>query len=386
MLATAMSRTGPRPRRAAKVCWNCAWLSASGLAALIGCSPEEPWLLPGLSRVTADPAVSVADWVAEPIREYGSLDGPLQFSLPVAVTALPDGAIVVADAHKCALVIVERPSGRFREQWGRCGEGPGEFGFISAIAASRDSLFVYDHSRHEMAVWSFTGEESRRIRIQEPSEDTRYFRLVHIGVLDDTTLVASTEMIASTSVGLIDSRTGNWRGTLLGAPAIATYPDSPIQQMGGTCVRPGSAEPIVAILNDWAPEVVGLNPYTKSESFHYLTDIGHPPKLNSKGKWRSDLYSTQILCGASIMTSRIATLSPEDWLADINADIKATMVVLEARRYDGQLLMRQYVDDENSLLRAAPAAFKGDTLFAISHGVRFYPVVVEIVFRPNPRS
>ncbi len=130
-----------------------------------------------------------------------------------------------------------------------------------------------------------------------------------------------------------------------------------------------------------------MDPYTRAERFHYLTDLDRPPVPHRGDEWISGLRSSEIRCGASMTVGRAAAVDPEDETGDMKTE-RASMVVLEARDYNGQLRMRQFVDDKNSLLRAVPAAFRGDTLFAISHSVRLHPIIVEIVFRPTslPRT
>ncbi len=94
------------------------------------------------------------------------------------------------------------------------------------------------------------------------------------------------------------------------------------------------------------------------------------------GPWRVNLN-----CGRSLMLGRVATLDPADREGDLNT-VRAAVIILEARGYDGTRLMRQFVEDRNSLLRATPRAFRGDTLFVVSERIRPYPIVGEIVFRP----
>lgn len=58
-------------------------------------------------------------------------------------------------------------------------------------------------------------------------------------------------------------------------------------------------------------------------------------------------------------------------------------MILEARAYDGTLLMRRTVEDKTSLLRGTLGAFRGDTIFLLTRSVRAYPEVGEFVLRPR---
>ncbi len=356
------------------------------LALVTGCtdSAPEPWYMPGLSHVTPESATPDSTWVAVPIREYGSLDGPVSFARPRAVATLPDGALVVSDAFTCTLTIIDRPSGTFRDRWGGCGDGPGEFRFIRAMAADGDSLFVYDQMRSEIIVLSSRGEQSRRIPIVPLGEARMPFTLSQIDVVDDSTLVVGTEAPGYGSVALIDRGTGAFRKTVIGPPPMATWSDSWIRRVGGVCVQPREAggEPAVLVANDWALEGVALDPYSGAERFHFLTDLGLPPRQRDDGVWVAGPWGVDLNCGRSLMLGRVATLDPADREGDLNT-VRAASVVLEARGYDGSLLMRWWIEDRNSLLRATPRAFRGDTLFVVSGRIRPYPIVGEIVFRPQ---
>ena len=111
---------------------------------VLGCSDsrERDWLLPDQGEVSPEVALVDSTWIAVPIREYGTLSGELTFGLPYALAILPDGALVVADAGDCTLKVIDRPSGQLANQWGRCGDGPGEFRFVRALSVHGDSLFA----------------------------------------------------------------------------------------------------------------------------------------------------------------------------------------------------------------------------------------------------
>ncbi len=354
------------------------WLAA------MGCQDQADWLLPGLSQVIPDAATPDSSWVAVPLREYGTLDGPLAFARPYAVVTLADGALVVSDAFTCTLKVIERSSGYLRSQWGGCGDGPGEFRFIRALASDGDSVFAYDQGRNEIAALSSDGREGRRMHViaQRPGP----FALSHMDVLDDSTLVVATEAPGYASVALMDRGTGRFRTTLLDPPPIATRSQAWIRHVGGVCVgaRENNGTTVVAV-SEWALEGVGLNPDSGAERFHFLTDLGLDPRLRNDGIWAPGPRDVDVRCGESLLLSRVTTLDPADRNADM-ATVRASMVVLEARGYDGRLLMRQWIDDRDSLLRGVPAAFRGDTLFVVSDRIRPYPIVGEIVIRPAAQS
>ena len=356
--------------------------------AALGCGdgpPVREWHLPELSRVAPEVAVPDSTWNAIPIREYGTLDGELAFGMPYSVATLPDGALVVADAADCTLIVIDRPSARLRHRWGGCGEGPGEFRFIRTLTIHGDSLFVYDQEQNAIVVLSSAGVEARRIVVRGLREQRGPFTLSHLDVLDDSTLLVSTEAPGHSSVALMSRQTGEIRNVLVGPPPIATRSDAWIRRMGGSCVQPGAEAPVIIAMSEWAMEGVGLDADTKAERFHFLSDLNLPPRLRSDGIWAPGPWGVDLRCGKSLLLGRVTTLAPADRNAPIGT-ARASSVVLEARGYNGSLFMRWWIADKHSLLRGVPSAFRGDTLFVISTRSRPYPIVGEVVFEPNRRK
>lgn len=115
------------------------------LASLAGCSPE-------VAEGDADPGDLPAwgDSVAlvEEVR-IGSLDGdePYMFAYVAGVAPASDGTVFVADMQNFVVRRYAR-DGTFLHEFGRAGEGPGEFGYISAIQMDAEGrVVVLDQSR-----------------------------------------------------------------------------------------------------------------------------------------------------------------------------------------------------------------------------------------------
>ena len=123
---------------------------------------------------------------------------------------------------------------------------------------------------------------------------------------------------------------------------------------------------MIVVMSEWAMEGIGLDRDTKAERFRFLSDLNLPPQLRSDGVWAPGPWGVDLRCGKSLLLGRVTTLAPADRNADM-ATVRASSVVLEARGYNGSLLMRWWIDDKDSLLRGVPSAFRGDTLARISH-------------------
>jgi len=335
------------------------------------------WLLPGASRVRPEAATVDSTWGFMPIREYGSLSGGLAFGIVFDVAVLPKGDLVVADVGDCTLKVVGRPSGKLRARWGGCGDGPSEFRFPSALAVHGDTLFVYDSERNSIAVLDMNGTEVQQ-RIPVRGDVDGPFSLSHLDVLDDSTLLVSTAAVGASAVATMDRRDGTLRRVLASVPPIAES-NSGIRRMGGGCRQPKAQAPAVVAMSAWAMEGVGIVPSdVETERFHFLTDLDLPPRRSRNGNWVPGPWRVNVKCGESLFLARVTTLAEEDRYGDI-ATVQAASVIWEGRDYDGTLLMRQWITDRNSILRGAPSAFRGDTLFVISNRVRTYPVVGEVL-------
>lgn len=84
----------------------------------------------------------------EPMFTVGQLDGPPEamFTRIAGAVRLPDGRYAVADQGELRITVYDT-NGRLLSVFGREGEGPGEFGFVSGIwSAGGDTIGVWDSS------------------------------------------------------------------------------------------------------------------------------------------------------------------------------------------------------------------------------------------------
>src|SRR5690606_38462308 len=82
--------------------------------------------------------------------------GPDTFDKPSAVLVAPDGSIFVADGHDATgnnRIVKLSPEGRFLAEWGRTGDGEGEFRDPHSLAMdSRGRLFVADRGNNRIQI------------------------------------------------------------------------------------------------------------------------------------------------------------------------------------------------------------------------------------------
>lgn len=339
--------------------------------------------LRGFSTVQAGPPIPESAWTLSPLREYGSLDGPVMFVIPWAVTVLADGSLVVADLADCQISVIERPSGRLRTRIGRCGDGPGEFRIVRTVASVGDTIFVYDQGRSAIVAMARDQEgdrwvQARRITLDELGGPRA---LSHFDVIDDSTLVVVTEYPGHAAVILVDRATGDFRRSLVEVPEIATRSNRTIRHLAA-CVAPPEAapEPMVVAINEWAFEGVGVLAGTGAEQFHFATDYGVPPQQGRGGHWQSGWLRAEVSCGASAALFQMQA-DPPPGPVEIDGPIMYLAggdIVIEARGYDGRLLMRNTNEVGGALLGAV-----GDTIFVDGTGPGGYPVIREYVLEPR---
>ena len=153
--------TSVRPRRADEVraTLAAALLTAAAISAMPGAVfAQEVIELPGEDRwLEADfeevYRVGVAD--GEPWEEFGQIRG-LGFG--------GDGNLYVLDSLKGRVVVVG-PDGGLQREFGRLGEGPGEFNFALAMAVMADGRVVVADVRHRAyLIFGQNGEYERSVR------------------------------------------------------------------------------------------------------------------------------------------------------------------------------------------------------------------------------
>ena len=343
--------------------------------ALAACTdtPPNPDLFAGFRPVPVESPTPDSSLVPVLIREYGSLSGDDSFGMPWATVVRDDGSLVVADIlDPCILTVIDRPSGVVREKLGRCGEGPGEFKMIMALATDADSLFVYDQELGVVIVLDPEGIEARRFTAEGVGGPLN--TVDQMAVLDDSTMLIARSQVGRASVESIDRGTGRLRRVWFETPEDAELAET-IRHLSA-CARPGLGPAPIVAMNEWVFEGVGVSPDTGEERLHFHTSFAD---LRDGGDGPS---STSLRCGASMALFRGTTPGPMEDLGMV-VTARAGVVVLEAREYDGTLRMRMIVEDEGSLLRGGVGAVRGDTLFLMNRAARAYPVVAEFVLQPG---
>ena len=90
--------------------------------------------------------------------KIGAVEGApeLEFQTITAIGVSADGTLYIADGGSKSIRVFSR-SGKFIRQWGRLGEGPGEFQYVTSIRFHGDTVFTADTRLFRVTAFSREG-------------------------------------------------------------------------------------------------------------------------------------------------------------------------------------------------------------------------------------
>ena len=114
----------------------------------------------------------------EIVRQFGRMgEGPGEFIYPTDVEFAPDGRIYVSEYGGNDRVSVFSPEGKFIHSFGKAGDGPDQFSRPSALCVDhrRARLYVADACNHRIAIYTLDGKLTGHIgRIGRGAGQLRY--------------------------------------------------------------------------------------------------------------------------------------------------------------------------------------------------------------------
>ena len=123
-----------------------------------------------------------------------------------------DGRLFVLDKDPSRIIVVDPDGGLVRE-FGREGEGPGEFTFSEGFTVLRDgSAAVYDGSRSTFLVFGPGGDFERQVRMPQPDGDDALVRVTGIESAWEGTAVVPTAGVEWVSIDVATGEAGAERG------------------------------------------------------------------------------------------------------------------------------------------------------------------------------
>ncbi|HET8762226.1 MAG TPA: hypothetical protein VFM12_02360 [Gemmatimonadales bacterium] len=296
---------------------------------------------------------------------------------PVALG--PDSLIAVVDDAPCQVALLKL-DGRFLRRIGRCGDGPGDFRRVNALAFRADTLLIWDDARMRLIFMGLDGTEYRALALHDSLPFS--YGLVSVSSVDDSTLVVarvtlpvSQDTAANASAALfplVDARSGAVRSSALQNPPIAMLPTNRDRyEYVATCLQPNHRDPRLAVMGQWAFEGLFLESDSLTTATAFETDLAwHRPARAWGGRQEGFVpgaRSSNVVCldrGALFWALQV------DWKAipPIN-----TGGYMELRSCDGAPLAAQSFTPLDSSFMERPVAAEGRTVVFRSNAVFGYP-------------
>jgi DNA-binding beta-propeller fold protein YncE len=92
------------------------------------------------------------------------------FNRPADLAFLPDGSMLVADGYVNARVIKFDKDGRYLQQWGSKGTGPGQFNLVHCVAVDANGrVYVADRSNGRVQVFDANGKYIEEWKSRRPT-------------------------------------------------------------------------------------------------------------------------------------------------------------------------------------------------------------------------
>jgi hypothetical protein len=346
---------------------------------LQGCQPEDSVLFFSNLPYPGEPIKAKQEIRLELVRQYGDRDEGLVFGRISALAVQNQSQLAVYDAISCEIWLIEIPTGDWR-RIGGCGDGPGEFRFVSAMAFSADTLLVFDKDRASIVKLSPDGEELGRF--SPPLAQLGAGSISDLSVGEDGSIFASLVLmhagVATTheQLAILDRFGGGVNRTGLLAPPIAQKTPRPIVRSVSACVgRSRDLRDVVVALNPWGPQLAilqrgDLKPIQSLRiPVEWAQSQEHPLR---EGYWGPFLPLPRLVCGSSF-----ALAAFRDQNGDPAVVSAAAIVVLDFQGNLLKVLETASTPEEGSILYMSPGAAGGDRFFFFSNSFFGYPLVRE---------
>lgn len=358
-----------------------AWLPYLLLHISVGCGVEGSdagVILPDLPPPRTEEWSEVREWNVREIAVHGAATGPTAFGIVVGVAVGARGLLAVADLLACSVTLIDRESGSFEGRVGRCGDGPGEFREIGALAFIEDTLLVYDRRSNALATLNLAGEEVTRVRLDLPPRAA----LTWMRVVDGRRVVASMERVASGTdvpkaldlVGVFEMATGELVETMIAEVRLAREGPQNFLRRKAVCVHGHDGGSLLAVLNEWAFQVAAVELRGRAVAFNARVGLDLAPGRTGGGNWVPGGLLPGVACTPRGAVFKLSTVERFD-----DSDSIRQTTHIEARKWNGTVMMRRTIVGGTSLIHARIGDTKGDTIFMFANGLREYPVVGEIV-------
>jgi hypothetical protein len=340
------------------------------------------------------PLASLGALSVTPVAHFGTDTGEAMLGL-IGAVAVNAQELFVFDRATCEVVVFDRVQRSVRRRFGRCGKGPTDLGFVTALALMGDTLLLTDRAGEALSLWHTSGTPlaTHRLRLQ----DSTWSPAFSMGVLGTGRIGLSVELRGNRggpaarvlrAQGAAHVRVVDLAGRQT-EPGFLVDGDGPERQTQGfarglpICAsRSSQGVSYVAAFNGWVPQfaVMSMDPPERRVLLNIRLDgiplqpVPHPQR--SRAMLTSG--TTAVACdpaaviASALVDSTAASSRRRAWW--IHFDLRTShLVATTATAVDAEWF-------------GFASAVAGDRVFVIQNRHAAYPRVLEVVLTRAARD
>lgn len=319
-------------------------------------------------------ASSVPSFQYAVVRSYGSGTGPLAFTEVGPAASTDSGLLVVIDRGVCQLVLIDLRTGAYVRRISRCGKGPGEFTFGTAIGIRGESILLWDDASRRLLNFSTNGEERRRYYLPADISEVDQIAWLNdsMAVLSTALFVAGRPLRDSTDQQLLVLNLSSGKVETRFHP-ISRYANgnpAPITYNVATCSHHGAR---ILVLENWDFEGSIYSTQPRRLISHFKTQaraFGPEPERTSPDARRPKTIAFGVACPqhlALLWHVHSKPGAPRLFLAGGRAEL---------RDYDGRLIAATDFGESDSLFMTRPVAAFGDEVILATNRLGSFPHLI----------
>jgi hypothetical protein len=280
----------------------------------------------------------------------------------------------VIDRGVCQLVLIDLKESAFVRRISRCGKGPGEFTFATAIGIRGASILLWDDATRRLLTFSTDGEERRRYFLPADVSEVDQIAWLNdsMAVLSTALFVAGRPLRDSTDQQLLvfNLRSGEVESRFHRITQYASGNPAPITYNVATCTPHGDR---ILVLENWDFEGSIYSAGTRRVLSHFKTAasaFGPEPERTSPEARRPKTIAFGAAC-----TQNLALL----WHVHSKPGAPRLFVAggrVELRDYNGGLAAATVFGESDTLFMARPVAAYGDEVILATNRLGPFPHLI----------
>ncbi len=312
------------------------------------------------------------------VASVGRESGPGSFSAIAAATGGADGSVLLNEAATCRLILVDTLGSPHVPGFGDCGDGPGELRRLKGLTRVGDSVVAFLSEEPSFRVYLLDGTEVGRGTINDsfpPGTDLQGGTGVAGGRLVVSLAIPPAVLRATgedggrvlSPVGLLDLRTRSVTPfPIRSAPVVARNVANFVSGPSVCSLRPGG---LVAVLNEWTPQLLLVDPLTGEVKHEVRVEGDYAPVELAEPMvgYRPRALASTVACGEgyAVLWTR------EGEVADGKTRIAGGLIGVVDEK--GEVLGVARYASTDTLLFARPVAVSLGRIAAVTNTFTVFP-------------